>query len=123
MQHIIEIFVNNQPLKNPILARYCDTYLCRLRGFMFRQKIALDEGLLLVQNRESKTESSIHMLSVFMDLAVIWIDSNLSVVDVILAKSWHPAYFPASPARYTLEIHPDRISEFKVGDKVSFNEV
>jgi uncharacterized membrane protein (UPF0127 family) len=123
MQHIIEIFVNNQPLNNPIQARYCDTFLCRLRGLMFRHNIALDEGLLLVQKRESKADSSIHMLSVFMDLGVIWIDSNLSVVDVIIAKSWRPAYFPAHPAMYTLEIHPDRISEFKVGDKVSFNEI
>ena len=123
MQPKIEIFVNNQPLKNPILVRYCDTFFCRLLGFMFRHNIALDEGLLLVQNRESKTDSSIHMLSVFMDLAVIWIDSGLSVVDKILAKSWHLAYFPVRPAMYTLEIHPDRISEFKIGDKVSFNEI
>ena len=90
---------------------------------MFRKNINLDEGLLLVQNRDSKTESSIHMLAVFMDLAVVWIDSSLSIVDVILAKSWRPAYIPAHPAMYTLEIHPDRISEFKIGDKVSFNEI
>ncbi|OGN79992.1 MAG: hypothetical protein A2X27_03860 [Chloroflexi bacterium GWD2_49_16] len=90
---------------------------------MFRHEISHDEGLLLVQNRDSKADSSIHMLAVFMDLAIVWIDSNFSVVDVVLAKSWHPAYFPSHPARYTLEIHPDRISDFKVGDKVSFNEI
>ena len=123
MHHIIEISVNNQLLKNPIRAKFCDTFFCRLRGLMFRKNIALDEGLLLVQKRDSKTESSIHMLAVYMDLAVIWIDSTLSIVDVILAKSWRPGYFPAHPAMYTLEIHPDRISEFKVGDKVFFNEI
>jgi uncharacterized membrane protein (UPF0127 family) len=123
MLHKIEIIVNNQPLEIPIQAIYCDTFLCRLRGLMFRHEISHGEGLLLVQNRDSKADSSIHMLAVFMDLAVIWIDSNLFVVDVILAKSWRPAYFPAYPARYTLEIHPDRITDFKVGDKVSFNEI
>ncbi|MFH2037867.1 MAG: DUF192 domain-containing protein [Chloroflexota bacterium] len=123
MPHKIEIFVNNQSLNNPIQVIYCDTFFCRLRGFMFRHNIALDEGLILVQNRESKIDSSIHMLSVFMNLAVVWIDSSFSVVDVILAKSWHLVYLPAHPAMYTLEIHPDRISEFKVGDKVSFYEV
>lgn len=123
MERIIEIYVNNQPLKNPIRAKYCDTFICRLKGFMFRKEITGDEGLILVQKRESKTETSIHMLAVFCDLGVIWIDSNFRVVDVILAKSWHLAYIPAKPARYTLEIHPDRIPEFKIGDKVSFNEI
>lgn len=123
MQHFIEISVNSQPLQNPIRAKICDTFLCRLRGLMFRNGIAENEGLLLVQNRDSKAESSIHMLAVLMDLAVVWIDSNLIVVDVIIAKSWHPAYFPARPAMYTLEIHPDRITEFNIGDKVSFNEI
>lgn len=90
---------------------------------MFRKNIALDEGLLLVQNRDSKSESSIHMLAVSMDLGVIWINSGLNIVDKIIAKSWRPAYFPAQPAMYTLEIHPDRISEFNIEDKVSFNEI
>jgi uncharacterized membrane protein (UPF0127 family) len=123
MRSIIEIYVNDKPLKNPIRAKYCDTFLCRLRGLMFRNIIDLDEGLLLVQNRDSKSESSIHMLAVSMDLGVIWINSGLIIVDKIIAKSWRPAYFPAQPARYTLEIHPDRISEFNVGDRVSFNEI
>jgi len=90
---------------------------------MFRKNISLDEGLLLVQNRDSRSESSIHMLAVCMDLGIIWIDSDLTIVDKVKAKSWRPAYFPKKPAKYTLEIHPDRMTEFNVGDKVSFNEI
>jgi uncharacterized membrane protein (UPF0127 family) len=123
MVNIIEIYVNNRPLNNPIRAKYCDSFICRLKGFMFRKEISSEEGLILVQKRESKTETSIHMLAVFCDLGVIWIDANFRVVDLILAKSWHLAYFPANPARYTLEIHPDRLTEFKIGDEVSFNEI
>jgi uncharacterized membrane protein (UPF0127 family) len=123
MPHKIEIFVNDHPLTIPIQAIVCDTFLCRLRGLMFRHEIADNEGLLLVQGQDSRANASIHMMAVFFDLAVIWIDTNLITVDIILAKSWHPAYLPKFPARYTLEIHPHRISEFKIGDRVTFNDI
>lgn len=123
MERLIEILVNHKSLENPIRVRYCDNFLSRLRGLMFRHNIEQNEGVLLVQGRDSRSETSIHMLAVFIDLGVIWIDSNLSIVDIKLAKPWRLAYFPEHPAMYTLEIHPERISEFKIGDTVSFNEI
>ena len=87
---------------------------------MFRNHLPREEGLLIVQPRQSRLDSSIHMLFVFMDLAVVWIADDLSVVDTVLAKAWRPAYLPAKPARYILEIHPDRINDFLVGDQVEF---
>ncbi len=110
----------NQPLLSPLHALYCDSFLCRLRGLMFRSSLAPDNGLLLVEARESRLDTAIHMLFVFMDLAVIWINSEKIVVDTILARAWRPAYAPHKPARYILEIHPDRINEFKIGDRVEF---
>ena len=111
----------NQPLPSPLHALYCDSFLCRLRGLMFRSSLAPDEGLLLVEARDTRLETAIHMLFVFMDLAVIWINSENIVVDTVLARSWRPAYAPRQPARYILEIHPNRLSEFKIGDLVEFN--
>lgn len=90
---------------------------------MFRNEIALEEGLVLVQKKNNRTDSSIHMFFVGMDLGVIWIDENFEVVDLIIAKSWKPAYFPIKAAKYTLEIHPDRVREFTLGDKVLFHEI
>jgi len=110
----------NQPLPSPLHARYCDSFLCRLRGLMFRSNLALDEGLLLVEARESRLATAIHMLFVFMDLAVIWINSEQVVVDTVLARAWRPAYAPHQPARYILEIHPQRLNEFKIGDHIEF---
>ena len=110
----------NQPLPSPLQVLYCDSFLCRLRGLMFRSSLAQEEGLLLVEARESRLETAIHMLFVFMDLAVIWINSEKIVVDIVLARAWHPAYAPRQPARYILEIHPDRLIEFKIGDRVEF---
>jgi uncharacterized membrane protein (UPF0127 family) len=110
----------NQPLPTPLQALYCDSFLCRLRGLMFRSSLAPGQGLLLVEGRDSRLDTAIHMLFVFMDLGVIWINSEKIVVDSVLARAWRPAYAPRQPARYILEIHPDRLNEFKIGDKIEF---
>jgi hypothetical protein len=47
----------------------------------------------------------------------------LQVVDKIRARSWQPAYISRHPARYVLEIHPERCGEFEVGDQVEFKDV
>ena len=119
------IFVNNlkQSLAAPARVGYCDSFLCRLRGLMFRSRLALDEGLLLVQSRDSRLDSSIHMFFVPFDLAVFWINAKMEVVDKVIARSWRPAYFPKTKAKYILEIHPDRFNDYAIGDKVEFKNV
>ena len=102
--------------------QYCDTFFTQLRGLTFRARLPQDEGLLLVGKRDSRLDSSIHMLFVSFDLSVIWINSAMQVVDKVLAKSWRPAYFPKQPARYVLEIHPERWGDFEVGDGVEFKD-
>lgn len=87
---------------------------------MFRSHLDINDGLLLVEKRNSRLDTSIHMFFVPFDLTVVWINSNLTVVDKVLAKSWKPAYFPKADAQYTLEIHPDRWADYEIGDKVEF---
>lgn len=87
---------------------------------MFRESLDPNEGIVLVINRDSRADSSIHMFFVPFDLAVFWINNQNEVVDKVIAKSWRPAYFPAKAARYTLEIHPDHINDYQIGDKVEF---
>jgi len=111
----------NHPLPSPLQATYCDSFLCRLRGLMFRHDLERGTGLLLVEGRVSRMDASIHMFFVYMDLAVVWINSNYGVVDTVLAKAWKPYYAPREPARFILEIHPDRLDEFRIGDQVEFN--
>jgi uncharacterized membrane protein (UPF0127 family) len=110
----------DQPLPTPLEAIYCDSFLCRLRGLMFRSSISAERGLMLVEGRDSRVDTAIHMLFVYMDLAVIWINSEKIVVDTILARAWRPAYAPRQAARYILEIHPDRLEEFNIGDHIEF---
>ncbi len=110
----------SRQVKDPARIQRCESFLCRLRGLMFRSSLPTGEGLLLEIARDSRVDSSIHMFFVPFDLAVFWINSELRVVDKVLAKSWRPAYFPAQAARYTLEMHPARFDDFAVGDQVEF---
>ena len=120
------IFVRNlnQPDLSPARVKYCDSFLCRLRGLMFRDRLEPDDGLLLVQGKhDSRIDTSIHMLFVPFDLTVIWINTDMTVVDKIVAKTWRPAYAPAKPACFILEIHPERWDDYQIGDKVEFQNV
>ena len=120
MSHFIFVQNTDRRIEKPPRIRFCDSFPCRLRGLMFRSRLARDEGLLLVIGRDGRADSSIHMFFVPFDLAVFWINSNMEVVDKVIAKSWRPAYFPAKAARYTLEIHPDRFDDYEIGHKVEF---
>ena len=117
---IIQIINKSHPLASPLQAIYCDTFKCRLRGLMFRSHLDPRDGLLLVEKRDSRVDTAIHMLFVGMDLAVIWINSEGTVIDKVLARSWRPAYTPHKPARYILEIVPSRLGEFSPGDSIEF---
>jgi uncharacterized membrane protein (UPF0127 family) len=113
---------NQSRVVKPLQIKYCDTFFTQLRGFTFRSGISPDEGLILVGRRDSRLDSSIHMLFVPFDLLVIWIDSSMRVVDKVIAKSWRPAYFSKQPARYVLEIRPERWDDFEIGDGVEFKD-
>lgn len=117
-----QVVIRNLSVPNAALfkAHYCDSFWSRLRGLTFRRTLSRQEGILLVQGRESRMDASIHMLGVFMDLAVIWINANQEVVDVQLARSWRPAYFPKTSAQYILELDAVYIDAFKIGDRVEF---
>ena len=123
MPKTITIENNRRTIEGTLRIKYCDTFLTQLRGFTLRAGIAPEEGLLLVGTHDSRLESSIHMFFVAFDLSVIWINSAMQVVDKVLAKSWRPAYFSKQPARYVLEIHPQRWEDFEIGDTVEFKDV
>jgi len=117
------LFSPQHPDLPALQVRWCASFFSRLRGFTFRKDLALDEGLILVESRESRVDTSIHMLFVWTDLAVFWLDSDLRVVDKTLARAWRPFYAPARAARYTLEIHPSRLNDFEIGDQIVLQDV
>jgi uncharacterized membrane protein (UPF0127 family) len=113
----------SRPDVSPVRTSWAKSFFSQLRGLTFRRSIPYEEGLLLVQTHDSRIDTSIHMLGVLTDLAVVWINSDLMVVDVRLARKWHPAYIPARPARYVLEMNPARLDEFHPGDRLRFEDM
>jgi uncharacterized membrane protein (UPF0127 family) len=116
------VFIHNvsQAGIAPVLVKYCDSFLCRLRGLMFSPPLPVDRGLLLVYAADSRVDTAIHMLAVRSDLAVIWISAAMRVVDTRFAKKGKLYYAPSEPARFVLELNPLRIHDFERGDEVAF---
>lgn len=101
-------------------ARWCDGFASKLRGFLFRRALDDGEGLVLVERRDSRLSTAIHMLFVFLDLGVIWVNGDGEIVDTVHARPWRLSYAPQAPARYVVEAHPDVLHEVTVGDHLRF---
>jgi uncharacterized membrane protein (UPF0127 family) len=123
MMRFTEIINKNTPLASPLKAGICDSFLYKLRGLMFYPSLATTEGLIFIEKQDSKINSSIHMFFMNFDIGVVWLNHNLEVADLLIARRWRPAYFPSQPACYTLEIHLSRLSEFHVGDTIAMKNV
>ena len=117
---LISICKISNPSITPINAKWCQSFLSRLQGYTFRSDLEKNEGLVLVESRDSRMDTAIHMFFVWTDLAVAWVNSDMVVVDTALAKAWRPFYASAKPARYVVEFHSARHGDFKPGDRVSF---
>ena len=85
---------------------------------MFSRKLKLDHGVILVDNVETKMNTSIHMMFMFYDITVLWLDKQMAVVDKVLARKWAPIYIPKKPAQYVMELHHSKFSEYSIGDKL-----
>ena len=94
---------------------HCSSFKDKFFGLMGRRSISRDGGILLEDAVESTLNASIHMFFMRFDITVIWLNSKYEVVDKALAKKWRPYYAPSSPARYTIETHPDQYEKIPVG--------
>ncbi len=103
-----------------ITLKVCDTFFDKLIGLMFSETLEEDHGLILVENKESRLNTCIHMLFVNYDITVLWLDSQGVVVDKVLAKRWHLFYCPQKPAKYVVELHSLKFTDFQLGDKLEF---
>ena len=101
-------------------ARWCSGFASKLRGFLFRRTLDDGEGLVLVEGRDSRMSTAIHMLFVFLDLGVVWVNGTGEVVDTVRARPWRLSYAPQAPARYVIESHPNILHEVEVGHHVRF---
>ena len=119
----IKLINQAKPLEKPLRVGYCNSFICRLRGLSFKRSIPADWGLLLVNKKDSRLDTAIHMLGMSFDLAVVWINEAGTVVDLGHAKRWVSFIVPREPARYVLETGVERLRDFQIGDKITFEEI
>jgi uncharacterized membrane protein (UPF0127 family) len=105
-----------------LVARWCESFFCRLRGLMFRRELPGGMGLILVERREGITNTTIHMFAVPFAIGVLWVNSAGEVVDKIVAKPWR-VYAPAKPALYIVEGSPSIVDGVNIGEEIEFRKV
>jgi uncharacterized membrane protein (UPF0127 family) len=112
---------NGQVLGSQV--RICRSFGWRLLGLMFRRKLGSGEGALLVLDRESRWDATIHMLFVFFPIAVFWLDHQGTVVSRTLARPWRPFYAPQRDAQYVLELEPQAMSRADEGERLELHAI
>ncbi|HEY4693788.1 MAG TPA: DUF192 domain-containing protein [Bellilinea sp.] len=120
MTGTVSVQNSSRRLPQPLQVRYCADFWNKFRGLMLQDNIGLNGGALLVEDKDSRMNASIHMLFMRFDIAAIWINSDNQVVDVQVARRWRLAYLPVQPARYILEAHVSQADNFHVGDQITF---
>ena len=116
----IKVLNSTNPLKSELHIRYCNGFFCRFMGLMFHPPLKDEDGIVLVYDRDNRMDTTIHMLFMRTDLSIIWVNSEMNVVDKVFAKRWRLSLIPDHPARYVLELSPSRFSEFIIGDYLDF---
>jgi len=101
-------------------ARWCDSFWSKFRGYSWQRTLPDGDALVLVESGESRMGSAIHMLFMFFDLGVIWVNEAGEVVDTVHARPWHLSYAPQAPARYAIEAAPSLLTRVAVGDRLAF---
>jgi len=102
--------------------KWCDTFLSKSRGLMFRRAIHEDEALVFAESRESIGLTSIHMFFVFFPIAIVWLNAERKVVDKKLAHPFRPYYAPQRPAQYYVEGHPNILNKVQIGDHLELQQ-
>jgi uncharacterized membrane protein (UPF0127 family) len=118
----VGVFTAGNPKEPLLIAKWCESFFCRLRGLMFRRELPGGVGLVLVESREGVTNTAIHMFAVPFTIGVLWVNRQNEIVDKVIAKPWR-IYSPARPAQYIVEGLPEIVDGVKVGEKVEFNEI
>lgn len=107
-----------------LLARlkWCTSFWCKFRGLMLRASLPEDEGLVFAYERDSRVDTTIHMLFMRFPIATLWLDAQGVVVDKVLAKPWRLLYAPQKPARYVIEAPPALVERVMIGDRLTFED-
>jgi hypothetical protein len=101
-------------------AKETSNFFGRALGLMFRRRLEEGEGLLIEFSSLLKS-CLIHSFFMRFTIDLIFIDSDMSVVDLTALAPWK-VYSPKSDCRGVLEVGEGTIEEndIKLGDKLTF---
>lgn len=108
---------------NKLLARkvkVCDTHQSKTIGLMFHPALTRSEGIILVANKQSTTQTSIHSFFVFFTFDALWIDEKKKVVDKRTVNPFTILLRPRSPAKYVLELSKGSTQGIQLGTILEF---
>jgi len=89
------------------------------RGLMLTGKIGVDRGICMkIPISDSKYNASVTMAFCFLPMDILFVDSEMTVVDKVCLKPWKMSYIPKKPARYVIESSKNKFSKIKIGDKI-----
>ena len=116
--------ISNLRTGNVLLARASvrASFFSRLAGLQFKRRLVAGQGALFVCSRAGRLPAAVHTLGMRSAIAVIWLDAELKVVDLRLAKPWRFAHVPKAAAMYYLEAHPSILDQVKISDQLSIGE-
>jgi len=116
----VQIINRSRSLIAPLVASYCERFSCKLLGLSWRSNLTNESALIIAESTESRVGSAIHMMGMFFDLGIVWLNREMEVVDKREAYRWRSFLIPAKPAQYVIELGLERIEEFTLGDKIKF---
>lgn len=100
---------------------YARSFLARMSGLMFRKAIPSDHAMIFILKEPSFV--SVHMLFVFYDIDVIFLNKKKIVLDTSTLKSW-TGYKSMNDIKYILEMKAGSIDLFniEIGGLIEFDE-
>ena len=104
-------------------ASVCAGFFSRLVGLQLRRRLGTEEGMIFVCNRPGRLAAAIHTMGLRFAIGVVWLDAELKIVDMKLAKPWKFAHVPKAPAMYYLEANPAILDLVQIGDQLRIDEV
>jgi uncharacterized protein len=112
--------INNETIK----VELANTLETRIQGLSGRDELAQDSGMLFIFDEPGF--HSFWMKDMLFALDIIWIDDQLTVVDMhknITPETFPEAFRPTKPAQLVLEVNTGFIENYNIqqGDQVVLN--
>ena len=104
-------------------AKYCASFYCSFRGLMFSGSPNDVESIIFERPLESRLLAAMHTMGMRYSIGIVWLDRELSVVEMRVAPPRRIACVPYRAAKYVIETAPESLSRVAIGDRFAFDEV